>query len=192
MIEVKEILTGDISSKDSLAGGLDTVIGLTPNIQVGKVETLEPSEAATVILSEDSTKTNPVFDFAIPRGEKGEKGNAGSVKFKVVNSFPEYDIDESAIYLIQISEEDNNKYYEFIYVDGQWEMLGGTGVNVEIEDYAKLGDVYEITGDKEDLETEDNSNLVLAINEVNRKLVEKSYVDESIAVAIGIALEGEY
>lgn len=51
--------------------------GLTPNITIGTVTTLESSESATV--SNTGTVDNPVFNFGIPRGEKGSDGDSSSV-----------------------------------------------------------------------------------------------------------------
>lgn len=50
--------------------------GVTPNLQVGTVTTLEAGQQATVI--KRGTTENPIFDFGIPRGQKGENGASGS------------------------------------------------------------------------------------------------------------------
>ena len=47
----------------------------TPNIQVGTVATLAAGQNATVTRKADSTDENPVFDFGIPQGIKGDKGD---------------------------------------------------------------------------------------------------------------------
>ena len=49
--------------------------GVTPNLTVGTVTTLSPGTKATVVRS--GTETNPVFNFGIPEGLKGEKGEKG-------------------------------------------------------------------------------------------------------------------
>ena len=46
--------------------------GDTPNISIGNVETLEPSEDAYV--TRRGTDANPIFDFGIPKGDKGDTG----------------------------------------------------------------------------------------------------------------------
>lgn len=51
--------------------------GVTPNITIGTVTSLESGEQATVI--KRGTLENPVFDFGIPRGKDGQKGDAGIV-----------------------------------------------------------------------------------------------------------------
>lgn len=49
--------------------GTDGADGLTPNISIGNVETLEPSEDAYV--TRRGTDANPIFDFGIPKGDTG-------------------------------------------------------------------------------------------------------------------------
>lgn len=49
--------------------------GVTPNITIGTVTTLEAGQQATVVNS--GTKENPIFDFGIPKGENGSKGERG-------------------------------------------------------------------------------------------------------------------
>jgi hypothetical protein len=55
--------------------------GLSANISIGTVTTLDPSEQAYVQKNESSTEINSVFDFGIPKGEKAEiylRGNYDS------------------------------------------------------------------------------------------------------------------
>lgn len=55
--------------------GLKGDNGLTPNITIGNVTTLEPNQQASV--TRRGTDTNPIFDFGIPKGEKGEGSTGG-------------------------------------------------------------------------------------------------------------------
>jgi hypothetical protein len=52
--------------------GRDGADGVTPNLSVGNVTTLEPSEDAYV--TRRGTDANPIFDFGIPKGDKGDPG----------------------------------------------------------------------------------------------------------------------
>ena len=52
--------------------GADGADGVTPNISIGNVETLEPSQDAYV--TRRGTDDNPIFDFGIPKGDKGDTG----------------------------------------------------------------------------------------------------------------------
>lgn len=117
-----------------------------------------------------------------PRGEKGdkgdtgntgEKGDAGSIKFIVVNDLPTENIDESAIYMKPSSNQDTqNTYEEYIYTNNAWELLGNASVEVNLDEYAKTTDVTAITGELDNLSTEDKTNLVNAINETFSKVGE--------------------
>ncbi len=49
--------------------------GVTPNITIGTVTTLEAGQQATVVNS--GTKENPIFDFGIPQGQRGNDGADG-------------------------------------------------------------------------------------------------------------------
>ena len=53
--------------------------GDTPNISVGNVTTLEPSEDAYV--TRRGTDANPIFDFGIPKGDKGDTGEVSQAEF---------------------------------------------------------------------------------------------------------------
>lgn len=60
--------------------GRDGQDGVTPNLQVGNVTTLPAGQNATI--TQSGTKENPIFSFAIPKGDKGiyigSKDNAPS------------------------------------------------------------------------------------------------------------------
>ena len=75
------------------------------------------------------------------QGPQGPRGDAGQIKFIIVNVLPTEDIDESAIYLVPSEEtETGNVYSEYIYVNNQWEKLGGTPIEVDLTDYVKNTD----------------------------------------------------
>lgn len=50
--------------------------GMTPNLTIGTVTTLEPEQQATVVIG--GTKENPVLDFGIPRGKDGTSSQVGN------------------------------------------------------------------------------------------------------------------
>lgn len=63
-------LKGDIGEK-----GADGKDGITPNITIGNVTTLEAGAMATV--TKRGTKEEPIFDFGIPQGLQGASGGTG-------------------------------------------------------------------------------------------------------------------
>ena len=52
--------------------------GISPELSVGTVTTLEPGRNATVTMT--GTKANPVLNFGIPKGEPGTGGGVGATK----------------------------------------------------------------------------------------------------------------
>jgi len=65
--------------------GQDGPPGITPVISIGSTITLDPSESA--IVTDTGTISNPIFNFGIPKGEKGDDGLPGT------NSVPLYNDD---------------------------------------------------------------------------------------------------
>ena len=65
---------------------------------------------------------------------QGERGEPGAIKFEIVETLPTENIKEDTIYLVPITPDtQGNNYAEYIYVNGQWEILGKIAVEVEIE-----------------------------------------------------------
>ena len=65
---------------------------------------------------------------------QGPKGEPGAIKFEIVETLPTENIKEDTIYLVPITPDtQGNNYAEYIYVNGQWELLGRISVEVEIE-----------------------------------------------------------
>jgi hypothetical protein len=122
------------------------LLGLTPNIQVGTTEMLDPNASAIVELDANSTKLNPILNFGIPKGEKGEKGDAGSIEFIIVNELPTENINENALYLKPSNNPlEENSYEEYVYINGAWESLGSAKVEVNLADYVKNTDYATAT-----------------------------------------------
>lgn len=67
---------------------------------------------------------------------KGEKGEPGAIKMVIVNALPLVG-DTDTIYLVPLEnpETQENNYAEYIYVNGQWELLGKIGIQVDLSNY---------------------------------------------------------
>ena len=108
------------------------------NVKLNEIDNLDigiQDNVVTITKKDGTTKTENV------KGDKGDKGDAGSIKFIIVNELPTEDIDESAIYMKRIESEDTqNSYEEYIYVNGVWELLGTANVQVDLTDYVKKTD----------------------------------------------------
>ena len=80
------------------------------------------------------------------KGEKGEKGDAGSIKFIPVAELPTEGIDESAIYIIPDPDgAEENRFIEYVYIAGSWEVLGKISVQVDHSEYVKFTDYASAT-----------------------------------------------
>lgn len=73
------------------------------------------------------------------KGDKGDKGDAGAINFKAVSELPETGSGDS-IYLVPNPTGENNNFDEFIWQDGQWELIGSAGVEVNLDEYVKKTD----------------------------------------------------
>ena len=72
------------------------------------------------------------------KGEKGDKGDAGVIKFIPVTTLPTENIDENAIYIVPADNTDErNNYEEFVRIGDKWESLGVVPVEVDLTDYVK-------------------------------------------------------
>lgn len=70
-------------------------------------------------------------------------------KFEVVEELPTQNIDSSTIYLKQIKTEGDDRYEEWICLNGIWELLGTTAV--DLTGYATEEYVRENTMPKNDI-----------------------------------------
>lgn len=78
------------------ANGLKGDKGDAATIQVGTVETLEPNQNATV--SNSGTANDAVFNFGIPKGDKGEPGAIQTVNGKAPDASGNVTIDTASNY----------------------------------------------------------------------------------------------
>ena len=100
------------------------------------------SSAAEAVRIADELKARAdAGEFKGDPGKKGDKGDPGSISFIIVTELPEEDIDESAIYLVPSENpSEDNKFIEYFYANGRWEMLPGGGINVDLTEYLKKSD----------------------------------------------------
>ena len=126
-----EVITPYLPIFDELINEVQDAIMQTNNLDIDIENSI-----ITITKKDGTTKIENV------KGEKGEKGDAGSIKFIIANELPTEDIDDSAIYMKPVESEDTeNTYEEYIYVNGVWESLGSASVNVDLADYVKKTDI---------------------------------------------------
>ncbi|MBQ5930378.1 MAG: hypothetical protein IIX02_06260 [Clostridia bacterium] len=80
------------------------------------------------------------------KGEKGDKGDAGVIKFIPVAELPTENIEAGVVYLVPLENPENeNRYAEYVYVEGAWEKWGEITVQVDHSEYVKFTDFDEQT-----------------------------------------------
>lgn len=146
-----EVVESKITLFDNLMQELEENIGYVENIDV-EAEKVDTTTTITITRKDGTTKEVQVLDGE--KGEQGPKGDAGSIKFEVVQELPTEDIDPNAIYLVPIEPDiRGNNYAEYIYVNNEWELLGKIGVQVDLTDYATIEYVDNLVGDIESILT---------------------------------------
>lgn len=105
----------------------------------------------------DLTPYLKIENLATINGEKLSEGGNITIDltlFKVVESLPTSDIDETKIYLVKSAETTTgNEYSEYIYANKKWELLGTYKSEVDLTPYAKTADVNTALATKVDKET---------------------------------------
>lgn len=87
---------------------------------------------------------------------KGGDPSGGGLKIKIVTELPEVGNSE---YLYLVPKDDllsNNIYDEYLWVDGKWEPIGDTAIEVDLTDYAKKEDIPTIPVTVSDFSMEEN------------------------------------
>ena len=141
--EVQESIT----ILDNLISDLSEKIEETNNLDI-EAEKEEHTTTITITRKDGTSYDVEVLDGE--KGEKGDKGDAGAIKMQIVQVLPETGSDDT-IYLVPLEEPDvqGNNYAEYIYVNGEWELLGKIGVQVDLTDYATIEYVDSLVGDIE-------------------------------------------
>ena len=184
------------NGKDGINGtnGIDGQDGVTPNIQIGTVETLEPTEQASV--TRTGTDEEPLLNFGIPKGEKGDTGEV--TEDTLDNVIPKQTATDSII-----NVNDALKYKNFDFkVDGAYEQTTSDGSNLLDIDYstnpilgergdiqASLNDDYSftVTGNKTDAEY---SNIYFdLLTDINIKAGTQYYSHDIFLVLLNSELQ---
>ena len=155
------------NGKDGINGtnGIDGQDGITPNIQIGTVETLEPTEQASV--TRTGTDEEPLFNFGIPKGDKGDTGEI--TEDTLDNAIPKQNVKDS---IININYALKYKTFDF-KIDGAYKQTTYQGKNL-----ANFSSLYcpILTGSLENQEatingtTEQNTNVTLEFKKENVNL----------------------
>lgn len=148
LIAITELQVPGLPGRDG-NNGTNGKDGVTPNITIGTVTTLEAGQQATVVNS--GTKENPIFEFGIPKGERGSSGSDGATP----------DMTEFKKKINEQCDAIENRIDEHIK-----NCTGGSGINIATFEISKDGNLYCLTVD------ENSSNINYSINEAGELEVE--------------------
>ena len=125
------------SEWEQLVEEVNEAIDEANNLNI-EAEKVDHTTTITITHKDGEEQTVEILDGE--KGEKGDKGDPGAIKMQIVNVLPTTG-QEDTIYLVPVSDpETGNNYDEYIYVNNQWEKLGGIQVEVDLTDYVKNTD----------------------------------------------------
>ena len=127
-VSLEDIEINDRNLLVTYGGETDNLGQVVPNIQIGSTTTGNPGTNARVV--NVGTDLNPILEFTIPQGEPG------AIKVQIVNELPQTGSGDT-IYLVPLEEPETqeNRYAEYVWINGAWELLGKIGVQVDLTDY---------------------------------------------------------
>ena len=101
--------------------------------------------------------------------------------YKIVSELPTEDIDTTKIYLVVDSEGTHgNLYKEYIYVDGEWELLGGYKADIDLSPYLTKVEAADTYATKLELQQEVNRATQAEVTEKNRALAAEEQLQGEI------------
>lgn len=106
------------------------------NNYIGNRESLDDETLISAILKNSANitaNTSTIKSHTTSIEDLEKKIKAGVLKIVKVNSFndlPTKDISTTSIYLVPITDNGNNAFEEYIYVDNTWELIGTTRVDL--------------------------------------------------------------
>ena len=158
--------------KVTYGGETENLGQVAPNIQVGTTTTGLPNTNASVV--NVGTDLNPILNFTIPKGE------AGAIKMIIVDELPTTG-QEDTIYLVPLENPDvqGNNYAEYVYINGEWELLGKIGVQVDLTDYYTKTETNNLLATKQALITNDNKLSASLVSGLSTVATSGSYNDLS-------------
>lgn len=101
--------------------------------------------------------------------------------YKIVSELPTEDIDTTKIYLVVDSEGTHgNLYKEYIYVDGEWELLGEYKADIDLSPYLTKVEAADTYAAKLELQQEVNRATQAEVTEKNRALAAEEQLSKDI------------
>lgn len=129
---------GDYAKKSEIPHNIEGMEGIEAYAKVTAI----PKKVAELEDAMDFVKKAELTEEV-----KGLIGNIKSIEFSVVEELPASG-EKATIYLVSNAKGDNDSYDEYIFVNGKFEKIGTT--SVDLSDYMKTSDITSITNEEID------------------------------------------
>lgn len=158
---IQDIATGDVGAV------YNALLGHTNNAVIHVTQ--EDKDTWNAILDNAKAYAKELFDTVT------------SFRVEIVTELPTEDIKELCIYLLTVNPEDKDYYEEYMYINGQWEVIGSTRIDLtpyilrtEVEEllkeYTKTAELTKILSGyllKEDSHKHENMNILNDLSDVD-------------------------
>lgn len=109
-------------------------------------------------------------------------------KVEIVDSLPSKEIDEHTIYFLKkTSEKETDSYYEYMYINNKWELIGTTELNLdnywtidEVKDYVKTQEYVLVKATTAQLGGVKIDGTTIQINNDGVISVKNAYSEEKV------------
>ena len=171
-VSLEDIEINDRNLLVTYGGTTENLGQIVPNVQIGTTTTGNPGTNASVV--NVGTDLNPILEFTIPQGEPG------AIKVQIVNELPQTGSGDT-IYLVPLEHPDiqGNNYAEYIWVNGQYELLGKIGVQVDLTDYYTKTETNTLLNGKQDKIDNDHKLSASLVSGLSSVATSGSYNDLS-------------
>lgn len=179
-ITIGTVVSGDYSSVTNVGTASDAVLNFVlekgeqgEQGNAGEIEIGHVGIGTVAQVSNVGTASHAILNFTIPKGDKGDKGDRGerglsTLNLTVVEELPASG-DSTTIYLMaKETSEEQNVYDEYVYVNGTWEKIGDT--KIDLSNYVstntantKLMNISQ--ADYDALEVKDDNTFYFIIEE---------------------------
>lgn len=129
---------GDYAKKSEIPHSVSEIDGMDAYVKI----TALPKKVADLTDGADYIKKAELTEEV-----KSLIGNTKVLEFSVVEELPSSG-EKSTIYLVSNSKAENDAYDEYIFVNGKFEKIGTT--SVDLSDYVKTSDITSITNEEID------------------------------------------
>lgn len=107
------------------------------------IDAEKEEKKTTIIITKKDGSTKEVEILDGEKGDKGDTGAPGQIRYHIVQTLPSEDIDKTALYFVEKKDPSyRDMYDEYAWLDAinDWEYIGEKQIKVDLTDYVKFDD----------------------------------------------------